>query len=509
MGKQLLIETYHGSAPVLLESSAQRPGCLGRFELTCCDYSNDTENGRYYSEKLWENCSKEGSKMAIRIAERRAFGELDHPDDRLDSRLACSAVNLVEFVKDTASKTYKGIFDILDTPYGKMVRTYLDYGSKIGVSSRGAGDLVVKEGRQCVDEDTYDWEAFDVVLDPAVAKSKAKVLESKQRVVDFSKSLIDIVNESTDPYELNLMKKLIENTDVPERDSILESIDNKLSSNDGDGGATLSKLIEDLEAASGKVAELESKNAELIKDASASATRVSVLERTVSSLKAANLKLRGDAAKSDRSHRDHIRGLNEQLSKAKSALEVREDQISRLQSGRSLSESRVRNLTTQLNECQDKLDESERKLAESSQELSKSRAVLTESKSSSDNLQRKLDESARNLNSCREEIASKDATITLIKESNATLLSSYIRRVAGIYSLDEKELASKVKLEGKFTAESVDSIAESMRDQSDRLGRLSFDITKGNIVTESVTTKVMDPEMERAAEFARNLSKRN
>lgn len=505
---QLLVEVCRKGDPVLLESKSTRPGCLGRFQLICCDYANDTENGRFYSERLWERASAEGSKMAQRIRNKICFGELDHPADRLDSHLTCSAVNLVEFVKNPEDKTYVGTFDILDTPYGRMVRTYLDYGSKIGVSSRGAGDLVVKEGRQCVDEDTYDWEAFDVVLDPAVAKSKAKVLESKQQV-GLGKSLLDIVSESTDPYELNLMKKLIENTDVPERDSIIESIENKLSSNDSDGGATLSKLIEDLEDATGKVGELESKNAELIKDASASATRVSVLERTVSSLKTANLKLRSESTKSDRLHKESVRKLNEQLRRAKSALEVRDDQISRLQSDNSIMESTVRSLRSQLSESHRNLEESNRELSDSKKVLSKSRAVITESQSSAKRLESDLEESKRYLKSYKDELSNKDATITQMRESNASVISSYIRRVAEIYSIDEKELANKVKLDGKFLPESIDSIAESMRDQSDRLNRLSFDITKGTLVTESVTTQVSDPEMKRAAEFAKNLSKRN
>lgn len=504
---QLLVEVCRKGDPVLLESKSTRPGCLGRFQLICCDYANDTENGRFYSERLWERASAEGSKMAQRISNKICFGELDHPADRLDSHLTCSAVNLVEFVKNPEDKTYVGTFDILDTPYGRMVRTYLDYGSKIGVSSRGAGDLVVKEGRQCVDEDTYDWEAFDVVLDPAVAKSKAKVLESKQ--VGLGKSLLDIVNESTDPYELNLMKKLIENTDVPERDSILESIENKLSSNDSDGGATLSKLIEDLEVATGKVGELESKNAELIKDASASATRVSVLERTVSSLKAANLKLRSESTKSDRLHQESVRKLNEQLSRAKSALEVRDDQISRLQSDNSVMESTVRSLRSQLSESQRNLEESSKELSDSRKVLSESRAVITESQSSTKKLEKDLEESKKYIESYKDELASKDVTIAQMKESNASVISNYIRRVAEIYSLDKKELANRVKLEGKFSPESIDSVAESMRDQSDRLNRLSFDITKGTLVTESVTEQVSDPEMKRAAEFAKNLSKRN
>jgi hypothetical protein len=90
------------------------------------------------------------------------------------------------------------------------------------------------------------------------------------------------------------------------------------------------------------------------------------------------------------------------------------------------------------------------------------------------------------------------------------MLSSYIRLVARTNSLDEKELASKVKAEGKMTTESVDSIAKSMRDQSDRIGMLPFDITKGTVVTESKNTSSdsnLTPEMRQAAEFARRLSK--
>ena len=64
--------------------------------------------------------------------------------------------------------------DILNTPNGEKVNTLIDYGSKIGVSSRGAGS-VTSDGS--VDPDDYQFFTFDIVCRPSVAA--ARITESE------------------------------------------------------------------------------------------------------------------------------------------------------------------------------------------------------------------------------------------------------------------------------------------------------------------------------------------
>jgi hypothetical protein len=76
------------------------------------------------------------------INQNRAFGELGHPEG--------PTVNL-ERVSHMIKKLYPegknfiGEAKIMDTPYGKIVKSLIDEGAKLGVSSRGMGSLVQKK----------------------------------------------------------------------------------------------------------------------------------------------------------------------------------------------------------------------------------------------------------------------------------------------------------------------------------------------------------------------------
>jgi hypothetical protein len=98
------------------------------------------------------------------INKNRAFGELGHPEGPV--------VNL-ERVSHMIKKLYPegknfiGEAKIMDTPYGKIVKNLIDEGARLGVSSRGMGSLVQKNGQSMVGEDFYLATAADIVADPS------------------------------------------------------------------------------------------------------------------------------------------------------------------------------------------------------------------------------------------------------------------------------------------------------------------------------------------------------
>jgi hypothetical protein len=96
-------------------------------------------NGRIYpSEVLAKEVKRYNAEF---INKNRAFGELGHPDG--------PTVNL-ERVSHMIKKLYPegknfiGEAKIMDTPYGKIVKSLIDEGAKLGVSSRGMGSLESK-----------------------------------------------------------------------------------------------------------------------------------------------------------------------------------------------------------------------------------------------------------------------------------------------------------------------------------------------------------------------------
>ena len=74
---------------------------------------------------------------------------------------------------------------ILDTPYGKIVKSLIDEGAKLGVSSRGMGTLANVGGANIVKDDFYLATAADIVADPSAPDAFVEgIMESKEWVWD-------------------------------------------------------------------------------------------------------------------------------------------------------------------------------------------------------------------------------------------------------------------------------------------------------------------------------------
>ena len=135
-------------------------------------------NGRIYPMEVLE---KEVAKYNLNfIREKRAFGELGHPDG--------PTVNLERVSHITTSlvpdgKNFLGEAKIMDTPMGKIVQNLMDEGCKLGVSSRGMGSLQQKGGTNYVKDDFYLATAADIVADPSAPNAFVEgVMEGKEWV---------------------------------------------------------------------------------------------------------------------------------------------------------------------------------------------------------------------------------------------------------------------------------------------------------------------------------------
>lgn len=168
-------------------------GILGRLVGVCADFMNPTRNGRKYSEQLWENVFN-NPLMQEKIKNGVCYGELGHPENRTETDLEKIAICLREQPVKNDKGQLIAVFDILDTPCGRILKTLCDYGSKLGISSRGQGDLITDyNGDESVDPDTYDCECWDVVLVPGVETAR-----------------LNYVRESLDSKKSNLRKALRE-----------------------------------------------------------------------------------------------------------------------------------------------------------------------------------------------------------------------------------------------------------------------------------------------------------
>ena len=133
-------------------------------------------NGRIYPMEVLE---KEVSRYNKNfIGEKRAFGELGHPDG--------PTVNLERVSHLVTSltpdgKNFIGEAKIMETPMGKIVKNLMDEGAKLGVSSRGMGSLEQKNGANYVKDDFYLATAGDIVADPSAPNAFVEgIMEGKE-----------------------------------------------------------------------------------------------------------------------------------------------------------------------------------------------------------------------------------------------------------------------------------------------------------------------------------------
>lgn len=119
------------------------------------------KNGRIYEKRVMETAVEKYVNEQVKTG--RAVGELNHPDGptvNLD-KVSHKITDLHWQGKDVVGKA-----SILKTPMGKIVEGLLDGGVKLGVSSRGMGSLVSKNGIQYVGND-FMLATVDIVQDPS------------------------------------------------------------------------------------------------------------------------------------------------------------------------------------------------------------------------------------------------------------------------------------------------------------------------------------------------------
>ncbi len=117
-------------------------------------------NGRVYPSKTLMREVKNYQKI---VKERRALGELDHPETSVVN--LSNASHLVTEIWADGDKVM-GKIEVLNTPSGKVLKELISCGVKLGISSRGMGSVREDNGNTMV-EDDFQLICFDMVSDPS------------------------------------------------------------------------------------------------------------------------------------------------------------------------------------------------------------------------------------------------------------------------------------------------------------------------------------------------------
>jgi hypothetical protein len=118
------------------------------------------------------------------ISKNRAYGELGHPQG---PTINLERVSHMTNKLERDGNNFIGRAKIMtETPYGAIVKSLIDEGAGVGVSSRGMGSLKQnKNGIAEVQDDFYLATAADIVADPSAPDAFVRgIMENKEWVWD-------------------------------------------------------------------------------------------------------------------------------------------------------------------------------------------------------------------------------------------------------------------------------------------------------------------------------------
>ncbi len=172
--KNLLIETQLFEGKINEDASGRTivKGVLQRAEAP-------NQNERVYPKQI---LMREAKKYETLIKERRALGELDHPESSVIN-LKDVSHNIREIHWD--GNDLMGTVEILPTPSGNILKELLKAGILLGISSRGMGSVSQRRGGGVEVGEDFELIGWDFVSNPSTHGAfMTPVNESKQMKVN-------------------------------------------------------------------------------------------------------------------------------------------------------------------------------------------------------------------------------------------------------------------------------------------------------------------------------------
>lgn len=471
----------------------QSRGILGRLYGPIASIVKATRNGRRYTESLWEKVFENPLTKEM-FAQGGVPGELDHPVDREETCSEKIAIMMPEPPTKDKDGHLVGYFDIIDTPCGRIAYALAKYGFNLGISSRGSGDTYMDDyGEETVDEDTYSFNAFDLVLLPACKDARLQLAESLDVKKSKFNEAIQKELEKADEGAKKIMTETLENLKFVEDispetkgDIQTETVDSDVDDVADNNGT---ELVESLQKALDDNRQLQKTVLELQEKLSVSYTKEIKLVEENTKLKGAVKTLQESVVK--------VKALNTQLGTLRTQL------------------------NTQVNENQKQSQLLERYKTKLS-EIGTSRKGLTEALSQKDSEVETLRQQVVTLNESVQtqnkryatKIESLNTTITELKtdseikhkqysqklqkcnkmvESYRTVAKNAIDRYIECKATNLGITATEIKnrLRENYSFDDIDKVCESLRSYKRNISKLPFDINNVSRVTlkEDTTTQ--------------------
>jgi len=117
------------------------------------------------------------------------LGEVDHPDDlKINLDRVCHSVENMWMDGDAGC----GKLKILPTPMGELIKTLLTSGVKLGVSSRGSGNVDDRTGHVS----DFEIVTIDVVAQPSAPNAYPKAIYESLMNMNYGHRLLEVAKEA-------------------------------------------------------------------------------------------------------------------------------------------------------------------------------------------------------------------------------------------------------------------------------------------------------------------------
>lgn len=474
------------------KASLKKASVLGTIQGPCADIIHPTRNGRKYDEKLWDNTFND-SIIKEYFENGGIPGELGHPSDREETDPTKIAIMMRKPPEKNKDGLLIGTWDILDTPNGRILKTLVDYGYKIGISSRGNGDTYDgPDGEETVQEDTYDFQAFDAVLLPAV---KAARLTPIAEGLNRGKTLHQRLSEqfqSASEGDRKVMEDTLKELNIDCPSARTDNIDDTGSCGSGracmkESGATNggpNSIMESLQKALKTNLELEAKVLSLQKKLAVGDAKVSKLSEELTRFKgvSANLSQQTDRF---RKRSDGADSLTNELAECRRTVEEQKKRISFLVENRKKAELSTERMNESMASKSREADSLRESFSSERKSMQSTIARLNESLSEA-----KTDGRLKDADSAKKLGKANSLAESYRKLADATM-KRYIESKATALGISPDEVRNR--LGESFTADDVDSVCEDLQTYSLNISKLPFSVSNNCKAKVKVTESMDSP----------------
>ena len=195
MDKSLLVEyTPLNLTPQLINESITKNNGVLMVEGVIQRAGAKNHNGRVYPKHILE--AEVEKYIEGPVAERRAYGELDHSNDSvINLKNVCLNIQKLWWDGDDLM----GKIEILSTPSGNIVKELFKCGGTVGISSRALGSVRQLDENTVEVQDDLELICWDIVSTPS--KHGAFVIPINEGITRLPYNRYDKAN--------NIMKELI------------------------------------------------------------------------------------------------------------------------------------------------------------------------------------------------------------------------------------------------------------------------------------------------------------